>query len=293
MKNIIFRKKKLWPIGIFVILFVFAVFNLLFKVEFSYRWKNLDSDQVENFFPKGGSILPVKWGDLGQKLVEKGVIDKEQFENLYEQRGGLSDYEKNLLEGSSNDKVKITKENAGFILNLFWAFGLANKNPILTDGPMQDEEYGGAGGFASTGGWILAKGNIMDHYSKYDLVTLTEAQQALVEKVSKNIYRPCCDNSTYFPDCNHGMAMLGFLELIASQGADEDEMYEAALTLNSYWFPNNYLTIAEYFKTVDKSWDDIDPKEILSINYSSSSGFSQVLTKVNPVESKGGPGCGV
>ena len=30
-------------------------------------------------------------------------------------------------------------------------------------------------------------------------------------KIAKGIYRPCCNNSTYFPDCNHGMAMLGLL----------------------------------------------------------------------------------
>lgn len=31
----------------------------------------------------------------------------------------------------------------------------------------------------------------------------------------------CCGNSTYFPDCNHGAAMLGFIELAVSQGLVE------------------------------------------------------------------------
>jgi hypothetical protein len=48
-----------------------------------------------------------------------------------------------------------------------------------------------------------------------DLIPLTAEQQALVEEVAAEIYRPCCNNSTLFPDCNHGMAMLGFLELLA------------------------------------------------------------------------------
>src|SRR3989344_1353776 len=97
---------------------------------------------------------------------------------------------------------------AGYLLNLLWAFGLANKNPILEDASeMMNPGYGGAGNFASTGGWTVAKGNAMGHYNMYALVTLSPEQQALVDRVSRNIYRPCCGNSTHFPDCNHGMAM--------------------------------------------------------------------------------------
>ena len=120
----------------------------------------------------------------------------------------------------------MTQENSGTILNLLWAFGLANKNEILEKGPMMDKRYGGAENFASTGGWTLSKGDSMNHYSMHSFITLTPQQQSLVEKVSQNIYRPCCGNSTYFPDCNHGMAMLGLLELLASQGISENEMYK-------------------------------------------------------------------
>jgi hypothetical protein len=125
------------------------------------------------------------------------------------------------------------------MLNMLWAFGLANKNPILENGPMMDPSYGGAGNFASTGGWTLAKGDTMSHYSMHTLVTLSPAQQALVEKVAKNVYRPCCRNSTYFPDCNHGMAMLGLLELLAGEGATEEEMYKTAQDVNALWFPQS------------------------------------------------------
>jgi len=44
------------------------------------------------------------------------------------------------------------------------------------------------------------------------------------------------------------MAMLGLLELMAAQGVGEEEMYKAALAVNSYWFPDTYLTIAEYMQ---------------------------------------------
>ncbi|MBI2630910.1 hypothetical protein HYW73_01670 [Candidatus Nomurabacteria bacterium] len=179
----------------------------------------------------------LEWGDLGVKMAEAGVIDTEKFENLYSQRGGLSEADKKLLYDGANGKVKVTPENSAMMLNMLWAFGLSNKNPILENGPMMDPKYGGAQNFASTGGWTLAKGSAMDHYSMHSFVTLTPKQQALVEKVSKNIYRPCCQNSTYFPDCNHGMAMLGLLELMASEGATEEEMNKIAEEVNGYWFP--------------------------------------------------------
>ena len=73
----------------------------------------------------------------------------------------------------------------------------------------------------------------MDHYSRHTLIKLTQKQQALVDTVSRGIYRPCCGNSAHFPDCNHGMAMLGLLERMASQGASEQDMWKAALTVNS------------------------------------------------------------
>src|SRR3989338_2228742 len=145
------------------------------------------------------------------------------------------DIEQQLYDLGVIDKAKAPDELS--MLNMFWAFGLANKNPILESGPMMDTQYGGAGNFASTGGWTLAKGDAMDHYSMHPLVTLTPEQQKIVDEVSKNIYRPCCGNSTYFPDCNHGMAMLGILELGASQGQSKQELYATAKSVNDVWFP--------------------------------------------------------
>ena len=244
--------------------------------------------------PQEGVELPVKWGGLGTQLVEKGVIDGPQFESLYSQRGGIDEEMKKILYGSDNGKIKITSLNAGFLLNMFWALGLGNKNEILEKGPISDPQYGGAGNFASTGGWTLAKGDTMNHYSKHGFISLTTEQQALVERVSQNIYRPCCDNSTYFPDCNHGMAMLGLLELMASQGVSEGEMYEIALKINSYWFPDTYLTIAKYLQEKKNiSFQEVDPKEILGKTYSSGSGFQAILKQVAPPEGGGGGGCGV
>jgi hypothetical protein len=236
--------------------------------------------------------LPVKWGDMGMKMIEAGVIDKKEFENLYAGRGGLPLIAINLLTDSNNDNLVITEENSGVMLNMLWAFGLGNKNSILENGPMMDPKYGGAGNFASTGGWTLAKGNAMDHYSMHKFVTLTEEQQSIVERVAKNIYRPCCDNSTYFPDCNHGMAMLGLLELMASQGVSEIDMYKFALQVNALWFPDQYQAIKTFFISQNIDWNIIDPKKILGSEYSSASGYQKVLSQIKPQEQKGGTSCG-
>ena len=255
--------------------------------------KIIEENYSRNITPAGGVILPAKWGDLGAKMASVGVIDKVKLEELYAGRGGLNGEERKLLEDIDNGYLKITPENSGFVLNLLWGVGVGKKNEILDNGPMTDKKYGGAGGFASTGGWTLADGDSMNHYSKHRFIVLTPEQQTLVERVSKGIYRPCCGNSVYFPDCNHGMAMLGLLEMMASQGVSEEEMYKAALAVNSYWFPDTYITIAKYLKSQGKDWSKADPKEMLGYNYSSGPGYQKLLEKIKNPEIKGGGGCSV
>ncbi len=247
----------------------------------------------QKIIPPQGVTLPVSWNDLGGQLVKAGVIDPQKFERLYAARGGLSDESKRMLYGTDNGQIKITPENAQTFLNLFWALGLGTKNDILEKGPMADLKYKGAGNFASTGGWTLAQGKAVNHYSKHPFIVLTGEQQALVERVSQNIYRPCCGNSTYFPDCNHGMALLGLLELMASQGVSEKEMYNAALAVNAYWFPDTYLTIGKYLDKKGLNWDKIGAQKILGYDFSSGSGYAQIRSEVEPVKPKSGGGCEV
>jgi hypothetical protein len=175
-------------------------------------------------------------GDLGKQMVEAGVVDREKFLALYARSPELRRQAEELLDGK-NVRFEITAENSGLILNYLWALGLSNKNPIL-EMEMMDPRYGGAQNFASTGGWTLAKGDTMEHYDMHQFITLSDEEQALVDKVSRTIFRPCCSNSAHFPDCNHGMAMLGYLELLAASSVGEKEMTERAHLLNSYWFPN-------------------------------------------------------
>lgn len=250
----------------------------------------------EIVLPAGGVELPISWGDLGKKLVSSGAIDVKKIQQLYISRGQYTDEYERLLLGDNDGKLIINENNAGYILNLLWALGLSNANPILVDSKeMMNPNYGGAANFASTGGWTMAVGDGMDHYNRHIYFKLTSEQQALVDKVSRGIYRPCCGNSTHFPDCNHGMAMLGLLELMASQGVSEEDMWKVALTVNSYWFPDTYITIATYMK--DKKgieWSDVNPQEILGVDYSSNLGFRNISSQVVvPNNSGSGGGCGV
>ena len=302
-----FKKPAIKVFKWFVIIWLFtALFEINIKPRQDVIWlfnkietKNQavqsassESALKELVLPGDGVILPLAWSDLGRQLIDLGVIDRTKFEELYKTRGGLSSEDQILIYGQSMEKLEINSANAGLILNLLWAFGLANRNPILDNGPMVDKQYGGADRFASTG-WTLASGKAMDHYSKHQLINLTPSQQQIVESMAKSIYRPCCGNSVYFPDCNHGMAMLGLLELMASQGASELEMYKAALQVNAYWFPDTYLTLAKYFTARGVGWSEVDAKTVLGSAYSSAAGFKEILKEVEPVRAgSGGGGCG-
>lgn len=228
---------------------------------------------LEEINPPEGVKLRVKYGDLGPKMLEIGVIDLEKFKQIYDQSNEpLTQEQLDILTKGSDKEIKITRENSHFLLNFFWAVGLANKSKILDEGEMV--KNGDTGNFASTGGWPLSSGEGMSYYSKNSLMSLTPEQEDLVQEVASNIYRPCCGNSTAFPDCNHGMALLGLLELMASQGASESQMYNLAKYVNAYWFTPNYYDLAQYFKAKEgKDFKDIDAKTILGKEFSSSSGY--------------------
>jgi hypothetical protein len=257
----------------------------------------------EVVLPSSGVALPIVWGDYGVEMTEVGVIDKDRFEQIYASRGGLSPEAQMLLYGEDVGSITMTPENANELLNIFWAFGLANKSPILEEGAMvsyggstpgtREERLEKAGVMASTGGWTISKGDAMNHYSAYEFVTLTEQEWQKVDRVAGGIYRPCCGNATNFPDCNHGMAMLGLLELMAARGVSEEEMYDVALAVNAYWFPSTYLTIAKLFSMQGVAWGDVDPKVALGYDYSSAEGFSNVLSQVEPQNGEGGGSCSI
>lgn len=230
----------------------------------------------EQVNPKDGYALPVSYGKLGPQLVEAGVIDHDAFMEVMKSSGDpITNDQIDILKKGSDEPIVINAENAHFLLNFFWAVGLANQNSILTKGPMVQYSNGQIERFASTGGWTLATKPITELYASVNLIPLTAKQQALVEEVASAVYRPCCNNHTLFPDCNHGMAMLGLLELMASRGANADQMFEAAKYVNAFWFPQQSLEMALFLKTnLNTDFRDAKARMVTGVEFSSGSGFA-------------------
>jgi hypothetical protein len=80
---------------------------------------------------------------------------------------------------------------------------------------------------------------------------------------------------------------------MAAQHASEDEMWNAALAVQSYWFPETYLTIATYMHEKNINWNEVRPQEVLGAEYSSARGYANIAAQVTAPQQKGGGGCGV
>lgn len=232
--------------------------------------------------PPEGYKLPLRYGDLGPRLLASGVINYDAFAAVYENAGDpLTPAQVEILKRGSNEQIVITPQNAHFLLNFFWAVGLVNKNSILTEGAMVQNSGGQIDRFASTGGWTIGAKPVKELYASTDLIPLTPEQQARVEEVSAGVYRPCCNNPTSFPDCNHGMAMLGLLELMAAQGASVDELFTAAKYVNAYWFPQQALETAIYLKANQNiDFAKADPRLVTGKDFSSASGSGRVYASL-------------
>lgn len=229
----------------------------------------------EEVLPKDGVTLPIRWGSWLPELVRLGVIDLDKLDASFANRGGLSAEQKQLLAQESDEFITFNLQNSWFNVTALWPLGLANKLDMNEASPIAGDNLFN---FASTGGWSLGKAqNGGEYFNSYELISLTPEQEALVKDMADNTYRPCCNNSTFFQDCNHGSALLGLLELGASQGLSREELAQAALVANSYWFSQDYILTAMYFKAVkNTNWKDVDPEEILGAQYSSANGASQV-----------------
>lgn len=254
----------------------------------------LFDEAAATVFPEQGFKSNVRLGDSVVKLVENGVIDRTKFEAIYKGGGGLPAELKDVLDKPSAETILLTRTNANYYVNLLWPLGLANYMSRNEASPVNGSSLFN---FASTGGWNLGKEqNGGAYFNKIKIVELTSEQEALVTRIAENSYRPCCDNSTFFQDCNHGSALLGLLQLGASQGLGEEELYREALAFNSFWFPQQYIQTAVYFKAVNNTdWGNVDPRIVMAKDFSTSSGAGAVARKVSELgllpQQRVGPGC--
>lgn len=188
-------------------------------------------------------------GPLVRDLVVAGALDTLRLATVLRDVGSpLTPRQRRVLAGEDLP-LRVDADNAAFLLNTLWTLGLVNRNPVLTRGPMVTRSRWRVGRFASTGGWRLGSRPATDVYATADLIPLQAGEQERLERVAQAVFRPCCDNSTHFPDCNHGMAMLGLLTLLTTQGADEAALFQAARAANGIWFPAQSRHIAAYLQT--------------------------------------------
>lgn len=258
----------------------------------------LFNEVIAKVLPEKGFQSKIVLGGSVMKLVENGVIDQDKFLAIYQDRKGLPDELKNVLDSPSLKPILLTRENASYYVNLLWPIGLSNYMSSNKESPVNGKSLFN---FASTGGWNLGKEkNGGMYFNKLKIVELTPEQEALVTKISQNTYRPCCNNSTYFQDCNHGSALLGLLQLGASQGLSENQLWREALAFNSFWFSQQYIYNALYFKVVKGiDWGNVDPKVVMGKDFSSGLGSDNIQAEVAkipnliPTQGRGGgTGCG-
>lgn len=259
----------------------------------------LYEEALKGVLPAGGFQSSISLVNSTVALVEYGVIDRGKFFDLYGFRGPLPSEFDNLLNAPANGKIVLTSANAGHYVNLLWPVGLSNYLAANAESPVNgDDLYD----FASTGGWNLGKEeNGGSYFNRFPIVDLRAEEEARVVSIAKSTFRPCCNNSTFFQDCNHGSALLGLLELGASQGLTDDELYREALAFNSFWFPSEYLRMALFFKVRrNTEWADVDPRTVLGFDYSAGGPWRQnvaaqieTIPDLIPPPSGSGVECGV
>lgn len=254
---------------------------------------NIDLESLQaQVFPLQGYTFKIRWGDLGRKMIEDGVIDKTKLAQAVVGQDNLPPELERYFNGGEQT-IELNANNSHFWVDVLWGLGLANDSEILDKGLMM--EAGDASNFASTGGYTLSVDDAMKYYSKFSYLNLDATQQRLVKEIAEGVFRPCCGNSTAFPDCNHGMAALGLIELMVSQGFSKDEIFKTVLAFNSYWFPQTYLDIAYHFAKNGRRYSDVAPSLILSKSFSSASGYQTIKKQIGEISwpvLQRGRGCG-
>ena len=89
------------------------------------------------------------------------------------------------------------------------------------------------------------------------------------------------------------MAALALAELMASQGAAKEQIYDALLAANSYWFTETYANIAAHLNENGKDFSEADSKELLGAGYSSQSGYGKIKNSLKNIQTinAGGSTC--
>jgi hypothetical protein len=261
---------------------VFGVYGIAGAAEYSilrssksFSFPETGSGVIEQVIPNAGVPTGVAFKEPIQRLIT-GVVDPVKFRASSNK---MPAWVERQLRAPSEDPIVFSHETAPHLVNLLWPIGLSNKAAFNENSPINTLSIPS---FASTGGWVLGRQqNGYVYFNQVEAVSMTAHQQAMVLAIARTTYRPCCNNSTLYQNCNHGSALLGLLELAAAQGTTLKGLYGLALTANSHWFPDNYAKTALYFSHFHgKSWRDLEPKLILSAALSSGTWETNVNSRL-------------
>lgn len=229
---------------------------------------------LDQVIPPDGIRTTVTFGSSVQELIAAGAIDPEKLRAAYGSKPGMPGWLAKLIVAPSSEPIILSMDTAPHLLNLLWPLGLSTRTRLNEKSPLNTKELPS---FASTGGWTLGRQpNGAAYFNKVASVSLTDKQEEKVQEVAMATFRPCCDNSTFFQDCNHGSALLGLIELGAAQGMTSAQLYRLSLDANTLWFPNQYVKTALYFALFEgREWNSVDPRLILGRPFSTLSGWQQ------------------
>lgn len=176
--------------------------NKLYGANVPQTGNALINEVTAKVLPEKGFKSKIALGESVVKLAQNGVIDRKKFLAIYQDRGDFPDELKNALDKPLSKPILLTRQNANYYVNLLWPLGLANYMESNKQSPILGKSLFN---FASTGGWNLGKEeNGGAYFNKFKIVELSPEQESLVTKIAQNAYRPCCNNSTFYQDCNHG-----------------------------------------------------------------------------------------
>ena len=241
----------------------------------------INQEQILKELLPDKKVLPVTWQGIPFKLVEKKIVDLEKL-TAYSQRYGqtVTEGDLKIFERDYNGNIEITQNNSVFIYNVLWAIGFASKSPIL------DYELGKYGWetVKNLAGYYFSFANLgngstlsQSGYNYFDLIPLSPDQEELAMKIAGKSAVPSCGNYLLLPDCSCSFAVDALILLMANQGFNDGQIYQAMKDVYPYRYPGLYVRHALWFKLAhNQEWSEVDAGKLVSFELSSAQGVAQV-----------------